>query len=103
MTNIACVGHSRILRLQFLLVVTNLALSVITAAVANFGNNERLGLFFLLAMPSWLTALFGIMALDLFTYFAHVLMHKTSLGWRFHRVHHSDKYWRYPAPLATMI
>ena len=42
-------------------------------------------------MPSWSTALFGIMALDLFTYFAHVLMHKTSLGWRFHRVHHSDK------------
>ena len=31
------------------------------------------------------------MALDLFTYFAHVLMHKTSLGWRFHRLHHSDK------------
>ena len=77
--------------LTVLLVVTNLALSVITAAVADFGNNERLGLFFLLAMPSWLTALFGIMALDLFTYFAHVLMHKTSLGWRFHRVHHSDK------------
>jgi sterol desaturase/sphingolipid hydroxylase (fatty acid hydroxylase superfamily) len=51
----------------------------------------RLGLFFLFSLPSWLTTLFGIMALDLFTYFAHVLMHKTSLGWRFHRVHHSDK------------
>lgn len=77
--------------LTVLLVVTNLALSVITAAVANFANNERPGLFFLFTLPSWLTTLFGIMALDLFTYFAHVLMHKTSLGWRFHRVHHSDK------------
>ena len=77
--------------LTALLIVTNLALSVITAAVANFANSERLGLFFLFALPSWLTTLFGIMALDLFTYFAHVLMHKTSLGWRFHRVHHSDK------------
>ncbi|HEX6729126.1 MAG TPA: sterol desaturase family protein [Pyrinomonadaceae bacterium] len=77
--------------LTVLLVVTNLALSVVTASVANFANSKRLGLFFLFSLPSWLTTLFGIMALDLFTYFAHVLMHKTSLGWRFHRVHHSDK------------
>jgi len=32
----------------------------------------------------------GIVALDLFTYFAHVLMHKSWIGWQFHRVHHSD-------------
>jgi sterol desaturase/sphingolipid hydroxylase (fatty acid hydroxylase superfamily) len=80
----------RNIALTALLVVSNLALSVITAAVANFATNERLGLFFLFALPSWLTILFGIMVLDLFTYFAHVSMHKTSLGWRFHRVHHSD-------------
>ncbi|HEV8430335.1 MAG TPA: sterol desaturase family protein [Pyrinomonadaceae bacterium] len=30
------------------------------------------------------------MALDSFTYFAHVLMHKSWFGWQFHRVHHSD-------------
>jgi sterol desaturase/sphingolipid hydroxylase (fatty acid hydroxylase superfamily) len=77
--------------LTVLLVATNLALSVVTGSVANFANSMRLGLFFLFSLPSWLTTLFGIMALDLFTYFAHVLMHKTSLGWRFHRVHHSDK------------
>ena len=77
--------------LTVLLVMTNLALSVVTANLANFANSKRLGLFFLFALPSWSTALFGIMALDLFTYFAHMLMHKTSLGWRFHRVHHSDK------------
>jgi sterol desaturase/sphingolipid hydroxylase (fatty acid hydroxylase superfamily) len=76
--------------LTVLLVLTNLASSVVTAGVAKVGNNERLGLFFVFAMPPWLTAVLGIMALDLFTYFAHVLMHKTSLGWRFHRVHHSD-------------
>lgn len=73
-----------------LLILTNLALSVVTASVAHFADSKRLGLFFLLAVPSWLTALLGIMVLDLFTYFAHVLMHKSSLAWRFHRVHHSD-------------
>ena len=77
--------------LTVLLVLTNLALSVVTAGVANFAYSERLGLFYLFTMPPSLTAVLGIMGLDLFTYFAHVLMHKTSLGWRFHRAHHSDK------------
>ena len=77
--------------LTSLLVVTNLALSVVTASVANFAYSKGLGLFFMFALPSWLSTLFGVMSLDLFTYFAHVSMHKTSLGWRFHRVHHSDK------------
>src|SRR5215216_5447390 len=47
--------------LTVLLVMTNLALSVITASIANFAKHQRLGLFFLFALPSWLTALFGIM------------------------------------------
>jgi sterol desaturase/sphingolipid hydroxylase (fatty acid hydroxylase superfamily) len=42
-------------------------------------------------IPYGLTASLGVMALDLFTYVAHVLMHKSWLGWQFHRVHHSDK------------
>jgi len=41
-------------------------------------------------MPLLLMTLLGVAALDLFTYFAHVLLHKTWLGWRFHQVHHSD-------------
>jgi sterol desaturase/sphingolipid hydroxylase (fatty acid hydroxylase superfamily) len=28
--------------------------------------------------------------LDLFAYFAHLLLHKSWAGWQFHRVHHSD-------------
>ena len=77
--------------LTLLLIFTNFALSLATTAAASFVINRRIGLLFLFAKPSWLGALFGIMALDLFTYFAHVLIHKTSLGWRFHRVHHSDR------------
>lgn len=73
-----------------LVVLTNLVLSFATAAVANFTVSRKIGFIFLFAMPSWLTTLLGIMALDLFTYFAHVLMHKSRLGWQFHRVHHSD-------------
>ena len=73
-----------------LLVLTNLLLSSVTACVANFVMDKRIGLSFLFDMPSVLAALLGVMALDLFTYFAHVLMHKSRLGWQFHCVHHSD-------------
>jgi len=74
-----------------LLVLTNLSLSFATAEVANVVMNKEIGLFYLFDIPYGLTASLGVMALDLFTYVAHVLMHKSWLGWQFHRVHHSDK------------
>ena len=76
--------------LTFLLVLTNLALSFVTAGVSQFSVNRRFGLLFLFEIPPWLIGVLGVLALDLFTYFAHVLLHKSWLGWRFHRVHHSD-------------
>jgi sterol desaturase/sphingolipid hydroxylase (fatty acid hydroxylase superfamily) len=72
-------------------VLTNLTLSFATAGVSTFVVNKGIGAFFLFDTPSVLAALLGVMALDLFTYFAHVLMHKSWLGWQFHRVHHTDK------------
>lgn len=41
-------------------------------------------------VPHWLMVVVGIAGLDFMAYLAHVAMHKTALGWRFHRVHHSD-------------
>ena len=77
--------------LTVLLVLTNLALSFVTAGVSRFSADRRLGLCFLFNMPPWLIGVLGVLALDLFTYFGHVLLHKSWLGWQFHRVHHSDK------------
>jgi sterol desaturase/sphingolipid hydroxylase (fatty acid hydroxylase superfamily) len=76
--------------LTVLLVLTNAALSFATAGISNLVTSRKFGFLFLLTTPTWLTGLIGIVALDLFTYFAHVLMHKSWLGWQFHRVHHSD-------------
>ena len=76
--------------LTVLLVLTNLALSFVTAEVSRFAADRRLGLFFLFDMPPWLIGVLGVMALDMFTYVGHVLLHKSWLGWQFHRVHHSD-------------
>ena len=77
--------------LTALLILTNLGLSFVTAGVARLTSSNRFGFLFLVDMPPWLTALLGVIALDLFTYFAHTLMHKSWVGWQFHRVHHSEK------------
>jgi len=76
--------------LAVILIVTNLALSFATAGVVAFVAQHDLGILLLVKMPIWLATLSGIAALDLFTYVAHVLLHKSGLGWRFHRIHHSD-------------
>jgi sterol desaturase/sphingolipid hydroxylase (fatty acid hydroxylase superfamily) len=76
--------------LAVLLIGTNLAFSFATAAVATFTAQHGLGILSLVKMPLWLATLSGVAALDLFTYVAHVLLHKSGIGWQFHRIHHSD-------------
>lgn len=76
--------------LTLILVLTNLALSFSSAYLAAFTVRNGLGLFALLSIPLWMKAILGVMALDLFAYFAHVALHKSWLGWQFHRVHHSE-------------
>src|SRR6266550_2592489 len=76
--------------LSLILVLTNLALSFFSAYLAGFTVRNRVGLFFLFDLSAWTQAVVGVVALDLFAYFAHVLLHKSWLGWQFHRVHHSE-------------
>lgn len=76
--------------LTLILVLTNLALSFSSAYLAGFTVRHRLGLFPLINISLWTQAVLGVLALDLFAYFAHVLLHKSWLGWQFHRVHHSE-------------
>jgi len=76
--------------LTLMLVITNLSLSFSSAYLAGFSVRNGIGLFAFLGLPSWSQIIFGVLALDLFAYFAHVLLHKSWLGWQFHRVHHSE-------------
>ena len=76
--------------LAVLLVLTNLALSFSSAYLADFTVRNGVGLFPLLGISLWMQAVLGVLALDLFGYFAHVLLHKSWRGWQFHRVHHSE-------------
>lgn len=76
--------------LALLLILTNLALSVASARLAVFSEHYRIGLFFLLELPPLVKLILGLAALDFFGYLAHVALHKSWLGWQFHRVHHSE-------------
>ena len=76
--------------LTLMLVITNLSLSFSSAYLAGFSVTNGIGLFIFLGLPSGAQIVFGVLALDLFAYFAHVLLHKSWLGWQFHRVHHSE-------------
>lgn len=76
--------------LTLMLVFTNLSLSVSSAYLADFAIRNGVGLFPLLGLSSLVQVILGVLALDLFAYFAHVLLHKSWLGWQFHRVHHSE-------------
>jgi sterol desaturase/sphingolipid hydroxylase (fatty acid hydroxylase superfamily) len=76
--------------LALLLILTNLALSVGSARLAAFTTDSEIGLFSLLEIPPLMKLICGVAALDFFGYMAHLLLHKSWLGWRFHRVHHSE-------------
>ncbi len=41
--------------------------------------------------PLWLATLLALVALDFGNYFAHYLLHRSSLLWEFHKIHHSSR------------
>lgn len=76
------------LGLTALLVVMNLVLSFGAAAIVVLADERGLGLR--LSLPAWASLIVALVALDALAYVAHRLLHATAIGWRFHRVHHSD-------------
>jgi sterol desaturase/sphingolipid hydroxylase (fatty acid hydroxylase superfamily) len=71
-------------------VLTNLALASVTASVSAIVTHRGIGFFAGTRLRPWILLLLGIAGLDLSAYLAHLLLHKLALGWRFHRVHHSE-------------
>lgn len=76
--------------LTAILVLTNFALTSLSAFLAETMSRNRIGLLAKLQSHHWILAFLGVAGLDLCAYFAHVFLHKIPLGWKFHRVHHSE-------------
>lgn len=49
-----------------------------------------LGLFNIIALPTWLAVAAAVVILDLVIYLQHVLFHAVPALWRLHRMHHAD-------------
>jgi len=77
--------------LTVLLVITNITFSAIFAYVSSYVVQNKIGLLSSFDFGVWATLGLSIAGLDLFAYLAHVLLHKSGLGWQFHRIHHSEK------------
>lgn len=85
--------HGR-LRTNLTLIVTTLLLGVafntVLALGAIFVRSQGLGVFPAHEINGLLEIVLGVVALDLAAYAVHVLMHKSAILWRIHRVHHID-------------
>lgn len=75
----------------FALLLVKLALPITALAAAVIAQTQGLGLFQLVALPSWLAFVLALIVLDLSIYGQHVLTHRWPLLWRLHRLHHSDR------------
>ncbi|AKD05543.1 sterol desaturase family protein [Pontibacter korlensis] len=57
---------------------------------ARWSVRNHFGLLPRLTLPRWAQHMFGFVLLDYGNYLWHMLMHKSSILWRFHNVHHID-------------
>jgi len=72
------------------LVALNVVLDRLAAAAGLPPPGDAAGLLGYTGLPGWANVVVVVVALDGLAYLGHVLMHKLSPAWRFHRVRHSD-------------
>jgi sterol desaturase/sphingolipid hydroxylase (fatty acid hydroxylase superfamily) len=72
-------------------VLMRLLLPFAAVAVAWHAVDKNLGLFNLLAFPTWIEVILSVLILDLIIYWQHRIFHKVPVLWRLHRVHHVDQ------------
>src|SRR5262249_20634374 len=68
----------------------DLAAASVTAALSALVVSKKIGLLSKFQSQPWLCLAAGIVGLNLFSHISHLFLHKTSLIWKFHSVHHSD-------------
>lgn len=62
----------------------------VTDKLTDFVEEKHFGLLKIFRLPKFLETVFAVLLLDYTLYIWHILTHKNSFLWRFHRVHHAD-------------
>lgn len=82
------IGNLGILVLSALL--ARLILPWVPVGVAIYAQTNSIGLFHYLKFEGIDSLVAGVFVLDFMIYLQHVVMHKTPILWRLHRLHHAD-------------
>jgi sterol desaturase/sphingolipid hydroxylase (fatty acid hydroxylase superfamily) len=72
-----------VLLVRVLLPITAVGLALVAEA-------RGIGLFNMIALPTWASIVVSVILLDLAIYLQHVLFHAVPALWRLHRMHHAD-------------
>ena len=64
---------------------------ILAASFAVICNEYNIGLFNFFNVPTWASMILAFLLLDLGIWVQHLLFHRISFFWRFHKVHHSDE------------
>ncbi|MEP1229534.1 MAG: sterol desaturase family protein [Litorimonas sp.] len=64
---------------------------IVAVGVATMAAAKGWGVFNIIHVPNWLSVITTIIILDMMIYWQHVVSHKWSWLWRFHKVHHTDR------------
>jgi sterol desaturase/sphingolipid hydroxylase (fatty acid hydroxylase superfamily) len=74
-------------------ILINFAFALLIVKTSDWTVANKFGLLQLIAMPSWVMMIGGMLLLDLVgAYFIHFIEHKIKWMWKFHMVHHADTY-----------
>jgi len=65
-------------------------LPITAVGLALIAEAHGIGLFNMIALPTWASIVLSVMLLDLAIYLQHVLFHAVPALWRLHRMHHAD-------------
>jgi sterol desaturase/sphingolipid hydroxylase (fatty acid hydroxylase superfamily) len=72
-------------------VVVNFSFAIFLVKASDYAVNNSVGILQWITMPIWVTAIVGLLLLDLVgAYTIHWMEHKVKWMWRFHMVHHAD-------------
>jgi sterol desaturase/sphingolipid hydroxylase (fatty acid hydroxylase superfamily) len=70
--------------------LVRILLPITAVGLALFAEARGIGLFNMIALPTWASIIISVILLDLAIYLQHVLFHAVPALWRLHRMHHAD-------------
>ncbi|HEV3251270.1 MAG TPA: sterol desaturase family protein [Puia sp.] len=77
----------------FTTLLINFIFAYLIVLGSGYTSEKKIGLLYVFHLPLWLSILLGMMILDLVSsWFIHWLQHKIKWMWKFHIVHHTDKF-----------